>query len=86
MTGRPAAGATSRVGRWLRARRGVDKHLAVYGAYWFRGYSCNPRAIYEKARELVPECRGVWVVRRNDVDKMPPASTTSWRGRPSSGT
>ena len=63
---------TSRVGRWLRARRGLDKHLAVYGAYWFRGYSCNPRAIYEKARELVPECRGVWVVRRNDVDKMPP--------------
>jgi CDP-glycerol glycerophosphotransferase len=62
---------TSRVGKWLRARRGVDKHLAVYGAYWFRGYSCNPRAIYEKARELAPDCRGVWVVRRNDVDKMP---------------
>jgi len=54
---------TSRVGRWLRARRGVDKHLAVYGAYWFRGYSCNPRAIYEKARELVPEMRGVWVAK-----------------------
>ena len=63
---------TSRVGKWLRARRGVDRHLAVYGAYWFRGYSCNPRAVYEKARELVPDCRGVWVVRKRDVASMPP--------------
>jgi CDP-glycerol glycerophosphotransferase len=63
---------TSRVGRWLGARRGVDKHLAVYGAYWFRGYSCNPRAIYEKARELAPDCRAVWVVRKRDVANMPP--------------
>jgi CDP-glycerol glycerophosphotransferase len=49
----------------------VDKHLAVYGAYWFRGYSCNPRAVYEKARELVPDCRGVWVVRQADVARIP---------------
>ena len=56
----------------LRRRRGVDPQLAVYGAYWFRGYSCNPRAIYEKARELVPECRGVWVVRRNAAATIPP--------------
>ena len=63
---------TSRLGKWLRARRGVDRNLAVYGAYWFRGYSCNPRAVYEKARELVPDCRGVWVVRKRDVANLPP--------------
>ncbi|MBG0561617.1 bifunctional glycosyltransferase/CDP-glycerol:glycerophosphate glycerophosphotransferase [Actinoplanes aureus] len=41
----------------------IDENLAVYGAYWYRGYSCNPAAIYEKARELVPQVRGVWVVK-----------------------
>ena len=46
-----------------RRREPVDPKLAVYAAYWFRGYSCNPRAIYEKARELVPDVRGVWVVK-----------------------
>src|SRR5215467_4038204 len=67
-----------RLGRWLgrAAKRGPrlayyhayrllprDPQLAVYGAYWFNGYSCNPAAIYEKARELAPAVRGVWVVR-----------------------
>lgn len=46
-----------------RLRQPLDPELAVYGAYWFRGYSCNPRAIYERAAELVPNVRGVWVVR-----------------------
>ncbi|WP_457031459.1 bifunctional glycosyltransferase/CDP-glycerol:glycerophosphate glycerophosphotransferase [Kitasatospora sp. P5_F3] len=40
----------------------LDEHLAVYAAYWHRGYSCNPAAIYRKARELAPQVRGVWVV------------------------
>jgi CDP-glycerol glycerophosphotransferase len=46
-----------------RLKQPVDPKLAVYGAYWFRGYSCNPRAIYERARELAPDVHGVWVVR-----------------------
>ena len=41
----------------------IDPDLAVFAAYWYRGYACNPRAIYEKARELVPGMRGVWVVK-----------------------
>jgi CDP-glycerol glycerophosphotransferase len=45
-------------------RRPLDPELAVYGAYWFRGFSCNPRAIYERAAELVPHVRGVWVVKQ----------------------
>jgi CDP-glycerol glycerophosphotransferase len=55
-----------------RLREPVDARLAVYAAYWFRGYACNPKAIYEKARELVPEVRGVWVVKREEAAAMPP--------------
>jgi CDP-glycerol glycerophosphotransferase len=44
-------------------RRPLDGNLAVYAAYWYRGYACNPAAIYEKAKELAPSVRGVWVVK-----------------------
>jgi len=40
----------------------LDRNLAVYAAYWHRGYACNPAAIFEKACELAPQIRGVWVV------------------------
>jgi len=63
-----------------RLRRPLDPDLAVYAAYWFRGYSCNPRAIYEKARELVPGTRGVWVVRRDAVPTLPPGVEHVVRG------
>jgi CDP-glycerol glycerophosphotransferase len=49
--------------RW-QLRRPLDENLAVYAAYWYRGYACNPAAVYEKAKELAPEVRGVWVVKR----------------------
>ncbi|HET6551198.1 MAG TPA: CDP-glycerol glycerophosphotransferase family protein, partial [Solirubrobacter sp.] len=52
-----------------RRRAPIDENLAVFAAYWYRGYSCNPRAIYEKAREFVPDMRGVWVVK--DPDAVP---------------
>ena len=59
--------------RHYRARRRepVDPKLAVYAAYWYRGYSCNPRAIYEKARELVPDVHGVWVVKAEAAASLP---------------
>ena len=62
-----------RLERWYRSRlrQPVDPDLAVFAAYWYRGYSCNPRAIYEKARELVPGLRGIWVVRGDAVDRIP---------------
>ncbi len=41
----------------------IDENLAVFAAYWYRGYACNPAAIYEKMRELAPGIRGVWVVK-----------------------
>jgi CDP-glycerol glycerophosphotransferase len=45
-----------------RLRDPLDPNLAVFAAYWYRAYSCNPRAIHERAKELVPDLRGVWVV------------------------
>lgn len=51
--------------------RPVDPQLAVYAAYWYRGYACNPAAIYEAARRLAPHVRGVWIVQRDRVDTVP---------------
>jgi CDP-glycerol glycerophosphotransferase len=56
----------------LQLRRPVDQRLALYGAYWFRGVTCNPGAIYAKARELAPDVRGLWVVSRARAAQMPP--------------
>jgi CDP-glycerol glycerophosphotransferase len=49
----------------------TQPRLAVYAAYWYRGYACNPAAVYEKARELVPHVHGVWVVDRRHAATMP---------------
>jgi CDP-glycerol glycerophosphotransferase len=56
----------------VQLRLPVDETLAVYSAYWHRGYACNPAAVYEKARELAPEVRGVWAVHRARVRDLPP--------------
>ncbi|WP_218639356.1 bifunctional glycosyltransferase family 2 protein/CDP-glycerol:glycerophosphate glycerophosphotransferase [Streptomyces sp. IMTB 2501] len=50
----------------------VDDGLAVYAAYWSRGYACNPAAVFEKARELTPGIRGVWVVAKDRTGSIPP--------------
>jgi CDP-glycerol glycerophosphotransferase len=55
-----------------RLREPLDPKLAVFAAYWYRGYSCNPRAIHERARELVPDLRGVWVVNADGIETIPP--------------
>ncbi len=63
----------TRLERHYRSRleQPLDPGLAVYGAYWFRGYACNPRAIYERAREMAPHIRGVWVVKEKAADSIP---------------
>ncbi|SCL17234.1 bifunctional glycosyltransferase/CDP-glycerol:glycerophosphate glycerophosphotransferase [Micromonospora inyonensis] len=53
-------------------RRPVDPTLALYAAYWYRGYACNPAAIHAAARRLAPHVRGVWIVRRDRLDSLPP--------------
>ena len=55
----------------LHKRRPIDERLAVYAAYWYRGYACNPKAIYEAARRQAPHVHGVWVVRPDAVAALP---------------
>ncbi|MER5280345.1 bifunctional glycosyltransferase family 2 protein/CDP-glycerol:glycerophosphate glycerophosphotransferase [Streptomyces sp. NPDC002809] len=56
---------------WWQRKLPLDRGLAVYAAYWNRGVSCNPEAVFRKARELAPEVRGVWVVSKNQVESLP---------------
>jgi CDP-glycerol glycerophosphotransferase len=51
--------------------RPIDGNLAAFAAYWYRGVSCNPKAIYDEARRAVPGLRGVWVVNRDRVRTVP---------------
>ncbi|MGH3011429.1 MAG: CDP-glycerol glycerophosphotransferase family protein [Gaiellaceae bacterium] len=56
----------------VQLRAPMEPNLAVFAAYWYRGYSCNPRAIYEKLREEAPWVRGVWVVEKRFAGSFPP--------------
>jgi glycosyltransferase involved in cell wall biosynthesis len=58
------------VGKLLR-RGKLDPDLVVYAAGDFQKYAGNPRAIYEKASELAPHLRGVWVVDSDHVAAIP---------------
>ncbi|MFJ6432091.1 CDP-glycerol glycerophosphotransferase family protein [Streptomyces sp. NPDC091416] len=75
---RKVLGATSRVGRHaatslstFQRRRPLDPNLAVYTSYENLLPSCNPAAVFEKARELAPHVRGVWVVRQELAGQVP---------------
>ncbi|WP_369259868.1 CDP-glycerol glycerophosphotransferase family protein [Streptomyces sp. R35] len=52
-------------------RRPLDENLAVYCAYWGRGYACSPAAIHARARELAPHIRSVFLVEPEAVDALP---------------
>ncbi|MEV8596450.1 CDP-glycerol glycerophosphotransferase family protein [Streptomyces sp. NPDC052012] len=52
-------------------RRPLDPNLAVYCAYWGRGYACNPAAIHAKARELAPHIRSVFLVEADQAHTVP---------------
>lgn len=54
-----------------RLQEPVDGDLAVFAAYWNRGYACNPAAIHRKALELIPGLRTLWVVKRDAAGAMP---------------
>jgi len=53
-------------------RKPLDANLAVFSALWDRGVTGNPAAIYRKMQEVAPEVRGVWVVRSDHLDQVPP--------------
>ena len=52
-------------------REPIDSDLAVFAAYWYRGYACNPRAVYEKLCERAPWIRSVWIVDADHAATMP---------------
>ncbi|MGW1213428.1 bifunctional glycosyltransferase/CDP-glycerol:glycerophosphate glycerophosphotransferase [Streptomyces sp. NPDC002499] len=52
-------------------RRPLDENLAVYCAYWGRGYACSPAAIHAMARQLAPHIRSVFLVEPDAVDSVP---------------
>ncbi|MFF0338602.1 CDP-glycerol glycerophosphotransferase family protein [Kribbella sp. NPDC004875] len=58
------------VGKLLR-RGKLDPNLVAYAACGFQQYACNPRAIFEKAAEIAPHLRGVWVVDNEHLDVIP---------------
>lgn len=75
---RKVLGATSRVGKHaaaslhtLQRRRPLDPNLAVYTSYGDLLPSCNPAAVFDKARELAPHVHGVWVVRQELAGQLP---------------
>ncbi|MEU9016636.1 bifunctional glycosyltransferase family 2 protein/CDP-glycerol:glycerophosphate glycerophosphotransferase [Actinomadura sp. NPDC048394] len=70
----------------FQLRMPIDENLVVYAAYWYRGVSCNPAAIYEKAMEIAPHLRGVWIVKPaapgpvpDGVDHVAPGTLRYWR-------
>ncbi|MER5176822.1 CDP-glycerol glycerophosphotransferase family protein [Streptomyces sp. NPDC002896] len=55
-------GAALQVHYGIQRRLPLRENDAVFSAYWGRrGYGCNPAAIEEKARELVPGLRTAWI-------------------------
>ncbi|AUH42735.1 bifunctional glycosyltransferase/CDP-glycerol:glycerophosphate glycerophosphotransferase [Streptomyces sp. CMB-StM0423] len=56
----------------LQLRLPLDPHLAVFAAYWYRGYSCNPAALEARARELVPGLATAWIARPAYAHTVPP--------------
>ncbi|MEU9157198.1 bifunctional glycosyltransferase family 2 protein/CDP-glycerol:glycerophosphate glycerophosphotransferase [Streptomyces sp. NPDC048417] len=55
----------------LDLRRPLDESLAVYCAYWGRGYACNPAAIHATASQLVPRLRSVFLVEAGQEHTVP---------------
>ncbi|WP_236670013.1 bifunctional glycosyltransferase/CDP-glycerol:glycerophosphate glycerophosphotransferase, partial [Streptomyces antimycoticus] len=74
--GRTAYAGARRAALWLHYRlqrcRPVDPGLAVFAAYWHRGYACHPAAIEAKVRELAPGVRTAWITTPEYAHTLPP--------------
>ncbi|MEV6736899.1 bifunctional glycosyltransferase family 2 protein/CDP-glycerol:glycerophosphate glycerophosphotransferase [Streptomyces sp. NPDC051104] len=67
-----AARRVKRGWSWAYERRPLDPDLAVYSAFSHRGVLGDPAAIHRAARDLAPHIRGVWVVRPDQAEHLPP--------------
>ncbi|AEW94363.1 MULTISPECIES: bifunctional glycosyltransferase/CDP-glycerol:glycerophosphate glycerophosphotransferase [Streptomycetaceae] len=52
--------------------RPLDADLAVFAAYWHRGYACNPAAIEAAVREHAPHIRTAWITGPEYAHTLPP--------------
>ncbi|MGW2339799.1 bifunctional glycosyltransferase/CDP-glycerol:glycerophosphate glycerophosphotransferase [Streptomyces sp. NPDC001661] len=55
----------------IQCRLPVKDNLAVFSAYWNRGYSCSPAAIESKVRDLVPSMRTTWIAHPDFAHTVP---------------
>ncbi|MEU1627393.1 bifunctional glycosyltransferase family 2 protein/CDP-glycerol:glycerophosphate glycerophosphotransferase [Streptomyces sp. NPDC020096] len=69
----------------IQTHRRIDPALAVFAAYWNRGYSCNPAAIEAAVRELAPHIRTAWITTPEFAHSLPegvrrlhPGSVAYW--------
>ncbi len=71
---------------WLHYRvqlcRPVDPGLAVFAAYWHRGYACNPAAIETTVRQLAPGVRTAWITTAEYAHTLPPGVRRIQPGSP----
>ncbi|SHK90153.1 bifunctional glycosyltransferase/CDP-glycerol:glycerophosphate glycerophosphotransferase [Actinacidiphila paucisporea] len=56
----------------VQRRRPLDPDLAVFSAFWDRGYVCNPAAVEGALRELAPHMRTAWVTTERYAHTLPP--------------
>ncbi|SDK62827.1 bifunctional glycosyltransferase/CDP-glycerol:glycerophosphate glycerophosphotransferase [Streptomyces indicus] len=49
----------------------LDENLALFSAYWSRGYACNPAAIDAELAVRAPHIRRVWAVKADEVSRVP---------------
>ncbi|MFJ8312423.1 MULTISPECIES: CDP-glycerol glycerophosphotransferase family protein [unclassified Streptomyces] len=71
---RPVRSAALRLHYRVQLRLPVRGDLAVFAAYWNRGYACSPAAIEAKVRELVPRVRTAWITTPEHDATVPPAT------------
>ncbi|MFI5658820.1 CDP-glycerol glycerophosphotransferase family protein [Streptomyces sp. NPDC051684] len=58
----------------IQCRLPVKHDLAVFSAYWNRGYSCSPAAIESTVRDLVPSIRTAWIAHPAFTHTVPEAT------------
>ncbi|GAB2781124.1 bifunctional glycosyltransferase/CDP-glycerol:glycerophosphate glycerophosphotransferase [Streptomyces daliensis] len=70
----------------LQRRLPLQRDLAVFAAYWNKGYACNPAAIEAKVRELAPHMRTAWITTPEHAHTLPrgvrrlhPGSAGYWK-------
>ncbi|NJP41834.1 bifunctional glycosyltransferase/CDP-glycerol:glycerophosphate glycerophosphotransferase [Actinacidiphila epipremni] len=70
----------------FQRRRPLDPDLAVFSAYWNRGYACNPAAIEATLRRLAPHMRTAWITTQEYAHTLPagvrrlePGSAACWK-------